>query len=161
MSNLIIDRFSLFVLSRWTLSLPHLPQATTKRVDDSHWHTVTLRRTSKSGRVTVDESAVDFIAPGQSSQLDLEGPLYLGGIGVSSSSHKLPAELWAGSLGFGFVGCVRDVVLNDQSVDVADLARKQDSGGVRPACHTSSSHCHINVCLNGGMIFDAHDFRGH
>lgn len=39
-------------------------KATTRRVDDGQWHSVSLRRAGKSGRVTVDESAVDFITPG-------------------------------------------------------------------------------------------------
>lgn len=39
-------------------------KATNRRVDDSHWHTVSLQRNGKSGRVTVDESASEFITPG-------------------------------------------------------------------------------------------------
>lgn len=128
-------------------------KASTKRIDDGHWHPITLRRTGKSGRVTVDDSAVDFIAPGISSQLDLEGSLFLGSVGTSSSRkshHKLPSELWSGSLGFGFIGCVRDLVLNSDAIDIAALSQSQDSGGVKPACHPSSGHCDSKSCLNGG-----------
>lgn len=128
-------------------------KATTKRVDDGNWHTISLRRTGKSGRVTVDESAVDFICPGVSSQLDLEGPFFIGGIGTDSDLrpyHKLPPQLWAGSLGFGFVGCLKDLIINDEAVDVAIQAQQQDSAGVKSGCHPSSNNCGTAACLNGG-----------
>lgn len=132
-------------------------KATTKRIDDGKWHALAMRRNGKSGRVTVDESAVDFISPGISTQLDLEGPLFLGSVGTTSSRkshHKLPPELWSGSLGFGFLGCVRDLTLNSEVVDIATLTHTQDSGGVRPACHGSSGHCDAKSCLNGGSCND-------
>lgn len=129
-------------------------KATTRRIDDGHWHSVSFRRQGKTGRVTVDETSVDFVAPGQSSQLDLEGPLYLGGLGALPPTLKLPPELWAASLGVGFVGCVRDLVLNNEPVDIGDLARKQDTGGVRPACHVTSGHCKVDLCENGGVCHE-------
>lgn len=132
-------------------------KGSTKRVDDGHWHAIGLKRTGKSGRVTVDESAVDFIAPGTSSSLDLEGPLFLGAVGTTSLGKPhhgdLPPELWAGALGFGFVGCVRDLNIDNELMDIAEEARSQDSAGIRPACHVSSSgQCSTteNSCLNGG-----------
>lgn len=39
-------------------------KATSRRVDDGRWHTVSLRRHNKSGRVTIDELATDFNTPG-------------------------------------------------------------------------------------------------
>ncbi|XP_067134301.1 neurexin 1-like isoform X3 [Centruroides vittatus] len=125
-------------------------KATTRRVDDGQWHTVSLRRTGKSGRVTVDESAVDFITPGNSNQLDLEGALYLGGVGVSDQGMSVPSELWSGMLRYGYVGCMRDLVVNGKAVDIAVFAKKQDSGSIRPACHTSPTQCDSQPCLNGG-----------
>lgn len=131
-------------------------KASSKRVDDSQWHVITLIRTSKSGRVTVDDFAVDFITPGPSNQLDLESPLYLGGSGPSAR-HKssifndVPPQLWAGSLNYGFVGCVRDLVLNNQAIDIASYAREQDSGSVKPACHPAFNFCDKSPCFNGGV----------
>ena len=113
-------------------------KATTRRVDDGQWHSITVERKGKSGRVTVDDPGVDFITPGTSAQLDLEGPLFLGGIGHGdtsnghgsnghylssgqwssqkrSGSNSIPPELWAGSLGHGFIGCVRDLFMSHES----------------------------------------------
>lgn len=119
-------------------------KATTRRVDDGQWHSISVERKGKSGRVTVDDSGVDFITPGTSAQLDLEGPLFLGGIGgghhqpqqlrsgqwsnqkvlsskISSGSSvtSIPSELWAGSLGHGFIGCVRDLMISNEDDQIS------------------------------------------
>ncbi|XP_076318595.1 neurexin 1-like [Tachypleus tridentatus] len=126
-------------------------KATTRRVDDGHWHRISLTRKSRSGRVIVDEYSVEFFTQGNSNQLDLEGPLYLGGVGTSPEGIAIPPELWSGKLQYGYVGCMRDLVVNDNAVDIALYAQKQDSGSIRPACHTSPPQCDSQPCLNGGF----------
>ncbi|KAG1696117.1 Neurexin-3 [Nymphon striatum] len=125
-------------------------KATSRRVDDGHWHTVSLRRHNKSGRVTVDELATDFNTPGNSNQLDLKGELYLGGIGTSIDAIPIPSELWSGYLGYGYVGCIRDLVVNGEALDIAEYAKKQDSGSIRPACHSLPPQCDSQPCTNNG-----------
>lgn len=39
-------------------------KGTTRRVDDGSWHEMTLKRTGKQGRLTVDGNAADFTTPG-------------------------------------------------------------------------------------------------
>ena len=100
-----------------------------------------------------------FISPGTSNQLDLEGPLFIGSVGTQSpeslqSGQTLPSELWSGSLRYGFVGCLRDLVINGDVVDIAAFARRQDSGSIRPACHTSAPHCDSQPCMNGGTCIE-------
>ena len=51
-------------------------KASAKRCDDGQWHTVTLRRTGKSGRIAVDEAAYDFTTPGEYSGIFHERKLY-------------------------------------------------------------------------------------
>ena len=135
-------------------------KATQRRVDDGHWHSVSLSRSSRTGRVAVDESSVEFISPGTSNQLDLEGPLFIGSVGTQSpksvqTGQTLPPELWSGSLRYGFVGCLRDLVINGDAVDIASFARRQDSGSIRPACHTSGPQCDSQPCMNGGICIEA------
>ncbi|GFT00424.1 neurexin-3b, partial [Nephila pilipes] len=129
-------------------------KATTRRVDDGQWHSVSLKRSGKSGRVTVDESAVDFITPGNSNQLDLEGPLYVGGVGTSAQGVLIPSELWSGSLRYGYVGCMKDLIINGRTVDLAGVSQKQDSGSIRPACHTPTPQCDSQPCLNNGLCLE-------
>ncbi|XP_023227763.1 neurexin-3-like [Centruroides sculpturatus] len=123
-------------------------QATSRKVADGHWHTVSLRKTGKSGRITTDESSVDFTTSGNSNQLDLTGPLYVGGI---APNEKLPSEMWAGNLLYGFVGCIRNLVINSKAIDIASYAKQQDSGSIQPSCHAPPNHCDSRPCLNEGI----------
>ena len=54
--------------------------------------------------------------------------MYLGGIDPTLDRSGIPAVLWSAALRKGFVGCIRDVVLNGMTMDVAEYASRQDSG---------------------------------
>ncbi|XP_076637715.1 neurexin 1 isoform X2 [Colletes latitarsis] len=125
-----------------------------KRVDDGTWHDVALRRVEREGRVTVDGWTVEFRTPGDSSQLDLDGLLYIGGVGAPFAPLTVPPVLWTGALRQGYVGCLRDLVINSQPIDIAGYAQQQDSGAVRPACHSQPSHCPSRPCMHGGHCLE-------
>lgn len=94
-----------------------------------------------------------WVGAGNSNQLDLEGPLFVGGVGTTAredASSTLPGELWSGALRLGFVGCLRDLVVNGKAVDLASYAQRQDSGAVRPSCHRAGPQCPSTPCLHGG-----------
>ena len=71
---------------------------------------------------------------GESNQLDLEGPLYIGGVGPPTATLTVPPVLWAGVLRHGYVGCMRDLVINGNAIDIAGYARRQDSGTYSAFC---------------------------
>lgn len=54
-----------------------------KVLDDGDWHAVTVVRDGRSGSVKVDGNAIDFEVPGRDTKLELNGPLYIGGIDMS------------------------------------------------------------------------------
>lgn len=60
--------------------------------------------------------------------LELDGNLYVGGLGPPFSEIPVPSTLWTAILGQGFVGCFKDLIMNSNYVDVAIYAREQDSG---------------------------------
>lgn len=60
--------------------------------------------------------------------LELDGNMYVGGLGPPFSGIPIPAGLWTAVLQQGFVGCFKDLVMNNEAVDVASYAREQDSG---------------------------------
>lgn len=95
-----------------------------------------------------------YLFLGNSNQLDLEGPLYIGGVGTSAQGVLIPSELWSGSLRYGYVGCMRDLIINGRTVDIAGVSQKQDSGSIRPACHASTPQCDSQPCLNGGLCLE-------
>lgn len=54
--------------------------------------------------------------------------MYIGGLGPPFSEIPIPEGLWTAVLQQGFVGCFKDLVMNNEAVDVASYAREQDSG---------------------------------
>ena len=68
-----------------------------------------------------------FLA-GESNKLKLQGPLYVGGLDSTLEDYLLPPSLWSATLRKGFVGCFRDFVANGFSINIAQHAKKQDSG---------------------------------
>ena len=127
-------------------------RSSNKLLNDGAWHRVIIVRNGHSGNVKVDGDGIDFETPGRDTRLEADGPLYVGGIdmtigtesmrghrnAISSKYAKraaksverrwIPPVLWTASLGQGFVGCLRDFSINGRSVDVADYAKRQDSG---------------------------------
>ncbi|KAH9630050.1 hypothetical protein HF086_008020 [Spodoptera exigua] len=103
-------------------------RASRRRVDDSHWHDFLLRRSGRDGRVTVDGANAEFKTPGESNQLELDGPLFVGGLGSEYSASRTPPALWTAALRQGFVGCIPSV---------------------RPACHVLMKQCVSSPCQHG------------
>ena len=60
--------------------------------------------------------------------MDLASPLFVGGLNADIERFRLPPVVWSANLKLGFVGCMRDFVVNGRSVDIVDVAQKQDSG---------------------------------
>lgn len=138
-------------------SSPVKVKASSRRLDDSQWHTISVTRFERSGQIVVDETASDFIAIGAAAQLDLSDVLYLGGVPkfIGHRRTYTPPELWSASLGHhGYIGCLREFTINGKIIDIAAAAKRQDSGGVKPSCHASASQCAASPCQNGGTCHE-------
>lgn len=103
-------------------------RASRRRVDDGTWNELNLRRVGREGKVGINGQYNEFKTPGESTQLELDSAMYLGGIGPSYLDVAAPPALWTATLRQGFVGCLRDLILNGKPVDIAAFARQQDSG---------------------------------
>lgn len=122
-----------------------------KKINDKMPHHVTLKHfaTRKSGSFSLDNEAKDYTVPGNSTNLNLDGELYVGGFGTSSEG--IPKDLWAGTLGYGYVGCMQDLVLNENKVDLLMVARKNSRAGIGDRCKVETwVKCSTRPCLNGG-----------
>ena len=94
-------------------------------------------------------------------------PLYLGGLPPQSSPH--PPQMWSATASAGLVGCVRDLVMNGRSVQLAEVARTQDlgqyfpsllpcphltsscAGSVVSGCQSQGNLCQSQPCQQGGL----------
>ncbi|XP_017847809.1 neurexin-1 isoform X2 [Drosophila busckii] len=129
-------------------------RASRRRVDDGDWHDLILRRNGRDAKVSVDGVWNDFRTPGDGTVLELDGHMYIGGVGPAYNSIAWPAAIWTATLRQGFVGCLRDLVLSGKAIDIAAFARVQDSASVKPSCHVQGNVCTGNPCLNGGSCLE-------
>lgn len=111
---------------------------------------------------------------GESRQLDLGSGLFIGGIPWQRMvNEKFPVSIWSGVLKFGYVGCIRELILNDEPVDVVKYTEEQDLGetlflsgdsvsrefrnnyssfteSIEPVCRVDTAQCTSNSCFNQG-----------
>ncbi|XP_065225027.1 neurexin 1 isoform X2 [Planococcus citri] len=121
------------------------------KMNDGLWHSVLLHREGKNGRVAVDGFGIEFSLPGDSRQLDLGVGLFIGGIPWQKFQlDKFPVSIWSVVLRRGFVGCIRELILNEEPVDVVKYVEEQDFVSIEPVCHTNGESCTSSPCFNKG-----------
>ncbi|GMS83831.1 hypothetical protein PENTCL1PPCAC_6006 [Pristionchus entomophagus] len=81
------------------------------RVNDGGWHKVDVKRDFRNTTITVDgRNPLWIVASPGSSELNTDGLVYLGGRYTPAYSRfQLPGT---------FVGCIKEVMINDRSLDV-------------------------------------------
>ena len=89
---------------------------------------------------------------------ELMSPLFVGGLDANIETLFLPPVLWSAGFRQGFVGCLRDLVINGHSVDVAEYAKVQDSGSIRSSCHIMPPKCNEKPCMHGGKCLEGWKF---
>uniref|UniRef100_A0A8C4QHF6 Neurexin 3a n=1 Tax=Eptatretus burgeri TaxID=7764 RepID=A0A8C4QHF6_EPTBU len=127
-------------------------KASELKVNDGDWYHVDFQRDGRTGSVSVNSQRSPFTASGESEILDLDAVMFLGGLPPSRISRPLPTELWTALLGYGYVGCVRDMFVDGQSKDIRQLAEEQAAAGVKPFCAKASlQNCGSGPCRHGGV----------
>ena len=136
-----------------------------KPLDDGLPHRVLLRVEGATAVIKVDDGSevrhgVRLTRSSVPHQSDLNWRVYLGG-GISSSASASAAvgrrsQAPRGQTVLrGFVGCVRDLLLNADRVSLAALARHQEAEGVVPFCKAPSApQCTNYPCLHGGVCIE-------
>jgi neurexin len=97
-------------------------------------------------------------------RLDLDGPLVIGGVypkhrakTLSNPSTSIPPYFYSGMLNHGYVGCIQDVVINNQYVNLTYFANSEQVSGIsRDSCNPMPNQCETETeqCLNGGTCLD-------
>ncbi|XP_013396315.1 neurexin-2-like isoform X1 [Lingula anatina] len=123
-------------------------QASTLMVTDGLPHKVMVTYNGKQGKVSVDGVEVEYTTKGNSEQLDLDGTLY---IGAAAEGSQLPREMWVGSLGYGYVGCMQDVFIDGKVKDLSKFAEEQEIHGMTQECHPTRHQCTARPCLHDGI----------
>ena len=108
------------------------------RIDDDQWHLISVSRSGQYGELTVDNNAT-FVgaSPGNHSMLTSSGLIYIGGLGAAVAE------------GSGFVGCIREVQVNNMTFDLL-----QDNVEAANIGQCNTPACSYIQCLNGGTCVD-------
>nr|XP_014340062.1 PREDICTED: agrin [Latimeria chalumnae] len=87
-------------------------------VNTNKWIRIKATRRHRDGSLQVgNEAPVTGSSPLRATQLDTDGALWLGGIEKLSVAHKLPK-----AYSTGFVGCIKDVVVDRQELHLVEDA---------------------------------------
>lgn len=121
------------------------------RVDDGVTHSVFFNYRGDKGFIRLDSHVTDYKTIGSGKQLNLEDMLFVGGIDFERYKYRLPKELWSGTLRHGFVGCIQELEINEEKVDLMTVARTQKQKNIRTECTKREPQCMSQPCLHGGL----------
>ncbi|XP_071839760.1 basement membrane-specific heparan sulfate proteoglycan core protein-like isoform X3 [Apostichopus japonicus] len=111
-----------------------------ENITAGQWYTIEAHRLAKEGSLVVNEGiAVKGISPGSSRGLNLQLPLYLGGV---NDFIDIPRSL---GIQKGFVGCITEVELNGEPFDLVTSA----IGNSNVQECTDIAPCEKEPCENG------------
>ena len=119
------------------------------KVNDGLQHRIILEHhNTNAGYIMLDGRREDYIVKGQSTDLNLDGELFVGGLG--DGMQQIPKDLWSGVLGYGYIGCFQDLELNQVKIDLLTPARKNMKSGVTDTCRKMQPQCIGRPCYHGG-----------
>ena len=74
--------------------------------------------------------------------------LIVGGI---EESQSLPLELFSGTLRHGYVGCIRNMAMNGETLDLPEYVEEQSQdGNIVRFCREEEPLCTSDPCQHGG-----------
>ncbi|CAG5125145.1 unnamed protein product, partial [Candidula unifasciata] len=129
-------------------------QASKLPVTDGNPHDVYFEYTDNKGYISIDGQKEPFSSLRVSDRLDLHGHLYVGGLGPEINVSSLPRELWAAMLGLSYVGCLQDLVLNGNQVDLVEATKQQNKTDVVGYCRKLERQCLSLPCNHNGRCIE-------
>ncbi|XP_050438780.1 neurexin-1a isoform X2 [Adelges cooleyi] len=123
------------------------------KINDGEWHEFSIWRNDRDIHCTIDDYPSDFMTIGDSNQLHLQNGIMLGFGGRAVYHKKVPPGVWTLSMETGFVGCVRDLVVDGVTINLVGLSLEQDRVSVTSHCPEPSEFigCQPDTCYNGGI----------
>ncbi|XP_027200224.2 laminin subunit alpha [Dermatophagoides pteronyssinus] len=126
--------------------------------NDNQWHTVTFSRKGKIGLLRVDEETVEVSSTGSTSSLNVNSPIFVGGVPKELrsqiKSHLKSADKNDYNYAMSsFAGCIRDIKVRDQEYPFKD---GRDHDVVQCSSEIENGHF---FHYNGGYIRLFDEFR--
>ncbi|GFO35585.1 neurexin [Plakobranchus ocellatus] len=109
-------------------------KATRASISDGNPHNVFFEFYDNKGSISVDDRKAQFSTSRLSDRFDLHGELYVGGVAPSINVSSLPRDLWTAMFELFYVGCLQDLVVNGNMVDLVAAAKLQSKSNVVGYC---------------------------
>ncbi|XP_023324977.1 neurexin-1 [Eurytemora carolleeae] len=148
-----VELFTSHLYLHYNLGTGHVKiRISGNRLDDGKWHHLEIERRGGEGTILLDGEQHQFNIPGQPPPLQFLGMMYLGGVPPFQIPH--PPQVWSATLSQGYVGCVRDLVVQGFPIQLSELAEKQDTGSILLTCSTPKRTCTDQLCQHGGLCVE-------
>ena len=155
----IHDRFLNAYFNLGTSYIRH--EIVNEQISSGKSHQITVEINDKFATFRFDQRPETSIridnSPGDT--FELMGPLIIGGIypqhiasPASNPSLRIPPYFYSGMLGHGYVGCIQDVEINGQYVNLTHYAALEGVSGINTEmCTPMPNQCEIGHCMNEGI----------
>ncbi|CAG5122156.1 unnamed protein product [Candidula unifasciata] len=130
----------------------HMTTPDNVRFNDGKWHSVFILHEKVNGQEQLS-MAVDGLHSSYSysgiDQLNLQGPLYIGGVPEAIFQKPIVREFLSSKTGYR--GCLASV---DLGRDIPNLYDYGQNTGIMNTCQNITSQCTKTTCKNGGVCLD-------
>ncbi len=128
-------------------------------VSDGKPHQVSVQIGQDFATLRFDEKHEKTLRLERGEGLNVAGPMVIGGIATSHRSGliaPLPPYFFSGLLGHGFVGCVQDVSVNGEFVNMTEAAVVNKAVGVAfgTCAAGTGGECELGQCVNEGVCVE-------
>jgi neurexin len=135
-----------------------------EHVSTGKTHQITVQINEKHATFKFDQRAETTIRIDASpdDKLDLTSPLIIGGLYSkhrsplgSNPSQFIPPYFYSGMLEHGFVGCIQEVEVNGQFINLTHYAKQEGVSGLSTEmCTQMPNQCEIGNCMNDGVCLE-------
>nr|XP_039259403.1 basement membrane-specific heparan sulfate proteoglycan core protein-like isoform X1 [Styela clava] len=123
-------------------------------VQMSEWHTVTISRHGNEGQLILDkDEPVYGTSEGSFQALDLDQPLYVGG--YPRDGQTLPDHLQFLGVDVGFYGCISQLIIGDNNVDMGASELIEEQVGIL-RCKTCGAGPEESPCQYDSVCTETH-----
>lgn len=148
----VVDGYLNLVLNQGSESIRIICRS--QPVSDGKPHNVYFEYENNRGYITLNGQKEVFASLSRLDRFDLDGSLSIGGVNKNVDPASLPRELWAGLLGNGYVGCLLEMVMDGNKIDLVTAAQIQGVAGVAQYCQVMEPHCLSQPCMHQGVCVE-------
>ena len=114
------------------------------KVNDGETHELSLRLTGTTGLIRLDGKELHYaVSVSKRSELIYSGTIFIGSFPNGLNNNFISAP--------GLIGCMQNVWLNDERVNLVGLVRDHEVDGIAGYCKQHVPRCSTHPCMHNGV----------